>query len=58
MPDVPDPADPLAADAVEPEPEPESSDPVLDLADLPIDVPAEDAVEQQREVDLDDDEYR
>ncbi len=55
---MPDPADPLAADAVEPEPEPESSDPVLDLADLPIDVPAEDAVEQQREVDLDDDEYR
>jgi hypothetical protein len=51
---MPDQVDPLVADAVEVEPEPVEDD----VADLPIEVPAEDAVEQQREVDLDDDEYR
>jgi hypothetical protein len=44
----------LVADAVEPEPLP----PEPDLVDLPLEVPAPDAVEQQREVDLDDEEYR
>jgi hypothetical protein len=53
---VPDRVDPPLADAVEPDPEP--ADPAVDAVDLPIEVPAEDAVEQQREVDLDDDEYR